>query len=753
MALRDIEITVRGIVQGVGFRPFVYRLANALGIRGAVMNTSEGVRIAARGDEASLDAFLREIRENPPPLASIHSVEEKEGDAVSLDGFVIRQSETSSHRSAFVSPDIALCDDCLSELLDPRDFRYGYPFITCTNCGPRFSITDDIPYDRKNTSMAAFPMCRTCEGEYRDPDNRRFHAQPNACPACGPRIALMDNAGTIISYGPRDAAARAVALLREGKIVAIKGVGGYLIACDAGNDEALARLRRRKGRPFKPFALMAGSIGIVEGLAEVSPKERELLLSRERPIVLLKTRGLRAENLVSPGLTHLGFMLPYAPFQHILFEIDPAMVLVMTSGNIADEPIIHRDDEALARLSRVADYFVSYNREIVAQSDDSVLFVEDEVPFFIRRSRGYVPAPFPSRPVKEQLLATGGDLKNSFALAKEGIMVLGQYLGDLAMASGDEQFRRTLSHYMRIYDFSPTAVVSDLHPGYFTTAFADELEAKGLRRFAVQHHHAHIASVMEEHGLDGTVIGIAFDGTGYGPDGALWGSEFLLADRRSYERAAHFAEFSLPGGESAIRDVWKIGVSLLHGFSIEAPEILDTLPDADMVKEIIAKKINSPLSTSVGRLFDGVSALLGICRHASTEAEAAMLLEEAAFRGKGDAAPDAAPFDRKRGVIDTGHFVRRALDIAARRGAEEASLLFHRDIALTALRVAECLREEKNINVVALSGGAFQNRLLLRFIMDYLREKQFDVYVPSKIPFNDGGIAAGQIAIAREIMA
>ncbi len=753
MTEKHMDLLVRGIVQGVGFRPFIYRLAAELGLRGKVFNTTEGVRIEVEGDEAILGEFTRAVRQHPPPLAFIRSIEISEGAMSGYVDFTIAVSESSSSRSAFVSPDIALCDDCLREVLDPGDFRHHYPFITCTNCGPRFSIVDDIPYDRKNTSMAAFPMCRICEGEYRDPLNRRFHAQPNACPACGPRLSLLDSAGTLIAWEPGAVAARTVELLNSGKIGAVKGVGGYLIACDAKRDDAVALLRERKGRPFKPFALMAGSIGVVEKHVGISPRERELLLSRERPIVLLKQiPGTDISPLVSPSLSYSGFMLPYAPFQHMLFELDPEMVLVMTSGNISEEPIIFRDDEALRELSRIADFFVVYNREITAQSDDSVLFVERELPFLVRRSRGYVPAPFASRPVKEHLLAVGGDLKNSFALAKEDVLVLGQFLGDLSTASGDLQFRRTLEHYQRIYDFTPAAVVSDLHPGYFTTFFADELEAKGLRRVKVQHHHAHIASVMEEHDLDGRVIGIAFDGTGYGPDGTLWGSEFLLAERSGYSRYAHFDEFPLPGGESAIRDVWKIGVSLLNAFPCSGMNAEDHFPGAGPVMEIIGKKINSPLTGSVGRLFDGVSALLGLSRAVSAEAEAAMLLEEAALRGRGDIEPLPAGFDSVSGIIDTGHYVRRVMEFRARGfSIEEIALVFHRDICLTAMKVAEEMREQSGINVAVLSGGAFQNRLLLRFLLDGLKEKKFDVKLPRNIPFNDGCIAVGQIAIAREM--
>lgn len=752
MKKRHVDIMIRGIVQGVGFRPFVYRLASESGVCGTVCNTTEGVRVEIEGDNEALRAFMKGLRENPPPLAHIKSIVEREGVMAGYEDFRIRESEHSSSRGAFVSPDIALCDDCARELLDPSDVRFHYPFITCTNCGPRFSIVENIPYDRPNTSMKDFPMCSRCRSEYENPLDRRFHAQPNACARCGPHLKLHDGAGRFLSRETDEVINRAVEILRSGGIAAIKSVGGYCIACDAENERAVRVLRERKRRPFKPFALMAGTIDIIERCAEVLPEERKLLLSRARPIVLLKARESAISPLVAPGLSYFGFMLPYAPVHYLLFEKNPSMILVMTSGNIADEPIIYRDDDAFAGLSGIVDCFVSYNREIVAQSDDSVLFAERGMPFFVRRSRGYVPAPMTVRNVPAHILGTGGDLKNSFALARDDFLVLGQFIGDLSMAEGDEVFRRTLRHYMKIYDFRPEVVVSDMHPSYFTSFFADELESQGLKRISVQHHHAHIASVLEEYDVEGPVIGIAFDGTGFGLDGTLWGSEFLIAGRKTFERAAHFSPFPLPGGEHAIRDVWKIGVALQHLYVADA-KIKVHFPGEETVEEIIDKNINSPLATSVGRLFDGISALLGICTSASTEAEAAMLLEEAAYRGKGVLSPSAAPFEGAGGVIDTGHFVRRVMEFLA-KGEEvcEIARVFHHDIVCTAILVAEKLREKSGINTVVLSGGAFQNRLLLREISASLSEKKFDLVLPHSIPFNDGCIAVGQISIAREML-
>ncbi|MCX7680227.1 MAG: Sua5/YciO/YrdC/YwlC family protein, partial [Spirochaetes bacterium] len=449
---------------------------------------------------------------------------------------------------------------------------------------------------------------------------------------------------------------------------------------------------------------------------------------------------------------YYGFMLPYAPIHYLIFEKLPHAILVMTSGNIADEPIIYREEDAFKDLSKIADFFVTYNRDIVAQSDDSVLFVEKELPFFIRRSRGYVPAPMSVRKLPCHILATGGDLKNSFALARDDFLVLGQYIGDLSMATGDEVFRRTLAHYMRIYDFHPRAVVCDLHPNYFTTFFADELQSQGLKKISVQHHHAHIASILEEHNIDGPVIGIAFDGTGFGTDGTLWGSEFLIAERNQFTRVAHFSEFVLPGGESAIRDVWKIAVSLQHEYAVN-DKIKIHFPNEEMIIEIIKKNINCPRATSVGRLFDGISALLGIRTSISTEAEAAMLLEEAAYSENIKLPATVAPFDEKTGTIDTGHFVQRVLEFLSKgENVSTIARMFHEDIVLTATSVAEHLRETYCIKTVALSGGAFQNRLLLRLLIESLEKKGFDLLLPHSIPFNDGCIAVGQICIARELI-
>ena len=631
---KSIDIRIKGIVQGVGFRPFVYNHALSHNIHGSVLNDTEGVIIHAEGEGGDLERFLGELPGAAPPLAMIMSVRETESADTGRTGFSIEASRVSAHRLAFYSPDVAVCDRCRAEFFDPADRRYLYPFITCINCGPRFSIVRDIPYDRANTSMAPFPMCDPCRAEYGDPADRRFHSQPNACPVCGPRISLYTSGGELITSDPDTTARMTVDFLRKGAIMAIKGIGGYHLAADARNDGAIIELRKRKKRPFKPFAVMAGSIEEAERFLEIGPAERTLLLSKERPIVLMKEKRSALSRQVAPGLTYTGLMLPYTPFQHHLFSLDPGMVLVMTSGNVSDEPIEYRDGTAFDRLGRIADYFVTYNREIIGQGDDSVLYVVDETPFFIRRSRGYIPVPFLSGETARPILAAGGDLKNSFAIARASFIIMSQYLGDMADPLTYRVFKDTVDHFVRIFDAEPEVIVSDMHPAYLTRQYAEERAAEGKRLIEVQHHHAHIAAVMEEHRLGGPVIGIAFDGTGYGTDGTLWGSEFLIAGRGTFERAAHFSNFPLPGGESAIHDVWKIGLSLLFGRYGEAYPVMQRDDRSAGVIEILKKKINSPLTCSIGRIFDGVAALLGLSSTVSAEAEAAQLLEEAAMRGR-----------------------------------------------------------------------------------------------------------------------
>ena len=746
-------IRVRGIVQGVGFRPHVFRLAHDIGLAGRVYNDTEGVMIHLEGTKEKIDHFLATLEKAPPPLAEIQDIGETTGEIQEYSEFSIGESLSSSRRSAFIPPDVAVCDQCLEEFFDQGNRRYHYPFITCTHCGPRFSIVNDIPYDRPETTMNHFPMCAHCMSEYRDPWDRRFHTQPNACPVCGPHVFLVNSNGETVTEDIDETVRITLDLLKEGHVVAIKGVGGYHLAADATRDEPVQLLRERKGRPFKPFALMAGTIEKAGELTRITTAEKELMLSRERPIVIMKNREQTPVSpQIAPGITWTGIMLPYTPFQHLLFSEDPELVLVMTSGNVTDEPIIYRDEDALKRLSPFADYFVMYNREIVAHSDDSVMYVVDEKPYFIRRSRGFVPAPFLTSPAPAHILATGGDLKNSFALTKENFMVLSQYLGDLETPWGNQLYRSTIEHFKKIFDFRPRYVVSDLHPGYFTTRFAQEMSAQEITHLQVQHHHAHIVANMEEHGFHDSIIGIAYDGTGYGTDGTLWGSEFLVCDRKDFRRAAHFQNFPLPGGESAIRDVWKIGLSLMVAALGDDRDMYSTMAQRDMVQ----RNINSPHTCSIGRIFDGVSSILGIRHSITTEAEAAQLLEEAAEKGKETIDENLLiPVHDEKGshVISTADLIKKVYTLLQKGHAvEDIALYFHRSIAQTTVQVAELLREKTGINAVTLSGGVFHNRILLSLITGGLRKKAFDILIPRKIPFNDGCMAVGQAAIAKELL-
>jgi hydrogenase maturation protein HypF len=710
--------------------------------------------IDAQAEESTLAEFLRDIVNIPPPLSHIYSIEKTDLEPGHGSGFAIGKSADARERMVFYPPDLALCADCLREFNDPGDRRHHYHFITCINCGPRFSIVTDIPYDRANTSMAPFALCPVCDAEYRDSANRRFHTQPTACAACGPRMALRDREGNLVTDSADDVARQTLALLRQGGIGAIKGVGGYHLAADALNEQAVALLRARKKRPFKPLALMAGSVEALREFVSVTAAEEALLVSPQRPIVLLKeTRRCVAAN-VAPGITWHGVMLPYAPFHYHLFSLDPELVLVMTSGNLSEEPIAYDDADARARLARFADFFVTYDRAIIAQNDDSVLFVEMNRPFFVRRSRGYVPVPFASRTTPKHILALGGDLKNAFALARRDFVIMSQHLGDMADALSHQAFKKTVRHFISIFDAAPDVVVSDLHPGYHTTAFARELAGQSLPLIMVQHHHAHIASVLEDHGLDGPVCGIAFDGTGYGTDGALWGSEFLVAGRGSFERAGHFSEFRLPGGESAIRDVWKIGLSLLYGAYGRDYPVMEQDAASTCCWTRWTGASTRPLTCSIGRIFDGVAAILGISRAVSSEAEAAMLLEEAAARGRALDQGQVIAHDSSRGsVVSTDALTRRIVDFL-KSGAivDDIAATFHRDLIVTAAALAETICRERGLDTVALSGGVFHNRILLRGLCELLEQKGLRVLVPRKVPVNDGCIALGQVAVARALL-
>ncbi len=758
------RILVQGIVQGVGFRPFVYGQALRLGLGGFVLNDSNGVTIEVEGLATMLEAFQRALRETPPPLARIDSIT---AEMIAPQGetlFVIAHSEAGQERNTLISPDTATCDDCLRELFDPADRRYRYPFINCTNCGPRFTIVQDVPYDRDKTTMRAFPMCRDCRAEYDDPLDRRFHAQPNACPICGPGVRLLNAAGRVLEMA--DPIALAAEQMATGAILAIKGLGGYHLACDALNVEAVARLRQRKHREAKPFALMPLDLDTARRLCEVSDAEAALLESRRRPIVLLNRRERGDDDLVAPGVTPgyttLGMMLPYTPLHHLLLDAvatagEPGRpaVLVMTSGNLSDEPIAYRDDDARGRLAPIAEGTLTHNRAIHMRCDDSVVRVAAGGEQIFRRSRGYAPEPIRlgfECPVP--LLACGGHLKNTFCLLKGRQAFVSHHIGDLENLETLTSFREGIAHFERLFDVRPEAVAYDLHPDYLATKYALDLDLPHM--VGVQHHHAHVASVLVEHGLAGPVIGVAADGTGYGSDGAIWGCEIMAADLLDFERFYHLVYVPLPGGEQAVRQPWRVAAAYLRlAFGDDFLRLdLPFVQQMDrerwrVMAQMIARGINSPPASSLGRLFDAVAALVGLRGTVVYEGQAAIELEMIAEPSEGLYPFDIRAGDDGPGTLDVAPLIRAVVE-DLRQGVPIGQIAgrFHHSMA--ALLATACLRarEQTGLNDVALSGGVFQNRLLLEQLVDRLEAEGFDVYLNRRVPPNDGGLSLGQAAIA-----
>jgi hydrogenase maturation protein HypF len=750
-------IAVSGIVQGVGFRPFVHELAARLGLAGSVRNDTGGVHIEIEGAPEALDRFLSELTSRPPPLAQIAAVQVAEAPPRGERGFHIEASAVEPAGSVFISPDVATCDECLAELFDPADRRFRYPFLNCTRCGPRLTITRAAPYDRVRTTMAAFPMCPACRAEYEDPADRRFHAQPTACPACGPRLEIRDAQGRPIPT--EDALARAVAALRGGAIGALKGLGGYHLACAAGDERAVAELRRRKHRDEKPFALMVRDLTAAEQLCEISPAERALLQARRAPIVLLYSRpGAAVAEAVAPGNPCLGVMLPYTPLHHLLLHDLGGLPLVMTSGNRSDEPIAYEDADALKRLRGIADFFLIHDRPIHVRCDDSVtrVAVGEELP--LRRSRGHAPQPLAlpfdcPRP----LLALGGQLKATFALARGRHAFLSHHLGDLDHYQALRAYVAGIAHYEDLFALRPEVLVHDLHPDYASTRYAAERAAGApeLGRLAVQHHHAHMASCMAEHGLAGPVIGVSLDGTGYGTDAAIWGGEFLTGGYREFRRAAHLRYVALPGGDQAIREPWRVAVAHLRDAGISSNLLVGRVPDTALrlVEGMIARGVNAPHTSSAGRLFDAVAALAGVRTRVSYEGQAAMELEWLAMQACADAAYSFALSETARPgdplQIDTRPLIAGVAE-DVRRGDSAAVIgrRFHAALAEMIVRVCTRLRVDSGLSEVVLSGGVFMNVLLLGLAVAGLEEAGFRVYRHRLVPPNDGGLCLGQLAVA-----
>jgi hydrogenase maturation protein HypF len=747
-------IDVSGIVQGVGFRPFIYDLATRLGLNGFVRNQTGGVLIEVEGEAHSLDRFLVELQSKPPPLARIDEVSWESRFPQGDPHFRIEASEHGSAGPIFISPDVATCDDCLRELFDPRDRRYRYPFLNCTNCGPRFTIIRDSPYDRVRTTMASFVMCPACHAEYEDPDNRRFHAQPTACPRCGPRLEALDTHGQALKV--EDPLAHAVDALRLEMIVALKGVGGYHLACRADSASAVAELRRRKHRDEKPLAVMVEDSRAAHEICEVGPGEHALLVSLRRPIVLLRRKpGAPVADQVAPGNPFLGVVLPYSPLHHLLLRDMKGTPLVMTSGNRSDEPIAYEDHDARERLSGIADVILTHDRPIHLRCDDSVTqwVAGEELP--LRRSRGYAPEPL-GLPVscRRPTLAAGGQLKATFALGRGRHAFLSHHLGDLDHYEAYRAYVEAIEHYERLFALRPELIVHDLHPDYSSTRYAREREGP-IPLLGVQHHHAHIASCMADNGLDEPVIGVAFDGTGYGTDGAVWGGEFFTGDYREFNRAAHLRYVAMPGGEQAVREPWRMAAAFLADAG-EGDDLLKGRVPATAiatVRLLIDRRLNAPMTSSAGRLFDGVAALAGVRDRISFEGQAAMELEWLASQVSADGVYPfdilEPPLEGSPLQIDTRPlFVELAAERRLGRDAAVIGRRFHSTLAEVISQVCSRLRERSGLEVVVLSGGVFLNTLLTTETSARLMKQGFRVYRHHRVPPGDGGLSLGQIAIA-----
>lgn len=772
---RRMQIDVRGVVQGVGFRPFVYNLARSLDLTGHVFNSSAGVTIEVEGAEAAVERFLRALEAEPPELAAISSIVvravETRGDAE----FVILHSRDEAGSFSLIPADTGTCEACWRDFGDPTNRRFGYPFTNCTHCGPRYTIIRDIPYDRPATTMAAFAMCAECAAEYANPADRRFHAQPNACAVCGPSLELVASGATIegCTFADRDSLAtirRVRGLLRDGAIVAVKGLGGFLLACDAANERAVAELRRRKQRPHKPFALMARDVDAVRMLCQVSPEDEEALRSSRRPIVILpRLAAAGVADAVAPGNDTLGLMLPYTPLHYLLFsdsQDSPAeyTALVMTSGNLSEEPIVVENAEALRRLAGVADWFLLHNRDIWTRADDSVVRTFAGRVRVLRRSRGFVPQTIDLGMELDEVLAVGGELKNTFCLTKGSHAILSQHIGDLENYETMQFFEETLARLQRLFRVAPRAVAYDLHPGYWSTRLALAMPVE--RKFAVQHHHAHIASCMAENGLAGEVIGVALDGTGYGTDGAIWGGEFLIADDAGFQRAAHLRYVAMPGGDAAVRQPWRMALSYLRdAFGGAIPPGYMRFPGVtarqlEVVGTMLERKIQTVETSSCGRLFDAVAAMLGIETEVTFEGQAAIALETAATRAKDkdvtgvyDFAVAEAPEPGSAMTLDLRGAVRTiARESADGRAVEAISACFHNTLSAGIVEICRRLRDSSGLNRVCLSGGTFQNLYLLERTIVELRRCGFEVFQHALVPANDGGIALGQAFIANALL-
>ncbi|HHT9112887.1 MAG: carbamoyltransferase HypF [Planctomycetes bacterium] len=764
-----MQISANGVVQGVGFRPYIYNLATKFSLSGFVQNDSSGVFIDVEGCDSSVDEFLTCLAKSPPPHAIIENIHYTTLPPKGYKSFIIEESAIKENNTTMICADIATCPDCLKELFDPGDHRYHYPFINCTNCGPRFTIVKDIPYDRANTTMSDFRMCHDCSSEYHDPKNRRFHAQPNACPVCGPQLMLLNNEGFAVQT--QDPISTVCTLLHDGKIFAVKGLGGYHIACDALNSKSVFLLRKRKYREDKPFAVMMENIETVNKFCFVNAKEETLLFSTQRPIVLLKKKSnCTIPHDIAPDNLYLGVMLPYTPLHHLIIR-ESGLPLVMTSGNVSDEPIAYKDNESLERLKGIADYFLVHDRDIFMRCDDSVVKVVEDKAMIIRRSRGY--APFPLRlqyAFTKPVLACGAFLKNTFCLARGNHAFLSHHIGDLENTETMNSYETAIEHYKRLFSIEPAVIAYDFHPEYLSTKYA-LAQNDDILKIGVQHHHAHIVSCMAENGIHHKVIGVAFDGLGYGDDGKFWGGEFLITDFSEYERAGHLEYVPMPGGEQAIKEPWRMAISYLYQiYGNDIPSIITPLtphftgetkttldhPKIKVLLKMLSQRIHCPLTSSMGRLFDGVASLLDLQHSVNYEGQAAIKLESIADEhiiehypfdiDVSAGARCSVPF-----IIQWHPIIKHILaDVQCKVASPIISARFHNSIVDMVYQVCIILRDSKGINDVVLSGGVFQNKFLFKRLLNKLSSQNFNVYFHKKVPCNDGGISLGQAVIAGE---
>jgi len=755
--LKAIHIHIRGIVQGVGFRPFVYGLADRYKLNGWVLNSSAGVEIEIEGEDHILEAFQDALKNEFPPLAQIDEIKTNAIELQGFERFFIKHSEPKEGEFIPISPDVSLCNDCLNEMMDPNDRRYRYPFINCTNCGPRFTIIEDIPYDRPKTSMAGFPLCEDCREEYENPLDRRFHAQPVACDECGPHIWYQEN-GQIL--GEKETALQSARkAIKEGKVIAVKGLGGFHIACDASNTEALRKLRERKRRSEKPFALMALDIETIRSYCVIAPVEEELLTSRKRPIVLLeKKTDLNLPEEIAPKQKNLGFMLPYTPLHYLLLEQKENFpnILIMTSGNISEEPIAYQDDDAIKRLTPLVDGFLMHNRPIFMRVDDSVTRVVNKHEYPIRRSRGYVPDPILIPEETLSICAAGGELKNTFCLSRDQYAFISHHIGDVANYETMQSFEKGVTHFQHLFKIEPEAYACDMHPNYFTSQYAYErakIEEKPL--VEIQHHHAHLAACLadnERYLTQERVIGAIFDGTGYGTDGTIWGGEFLVGNLTKFNREFYLEPTPQPGGDLATRTparmtlahLWQQGIE----WDIDLPVVQTLKPiERKALQNQLEKGINAPLTSSMGRFFDAVSALISICSTVNYEAQAAIELEAIAAENEEGFYPFSIEKDNP--AIGLQPFWKAILsDMKAKLPQRIIAARFHNSLVQLQLNICTTLREKYDINTVVFSGGVWANQYLLTRSIKLLEANGFEVLTHHRVPCNDGGISLGQLMIA-----